>query len=113
MAMNREFTFPSTDGATTLHAAEWLPSLPVRGIVQLVHGIAEHIGRYDAFASFLASQGYLVVGNDHLGHGKSAANKEQLGYCGEGDGWKTMVSDLHTLHGMIREKHPFLPYFLF
>ncbi len=113
MAMNREFTLPSTDGSTTLYAAEWQPTVPVRGIVQLVHGIAEHIGRYDAFASFLAEQGYLVVGNDHLGHGKSAADKEQLGSCGEADGWNKMVSDLHTLHEMTRAQYPNVPYFLF
>lgn len=54
------------------------------GIVQIVHGIAEHIARYDAFAAFLAEHGYIVVLHDQLGHGKSAPDEAHLGFFQRG-----------------------------
>ena len=69
MANLREFTYPSSDGIHQVHAAEWTPENGApRAVLQLVHGISEHIGRYDAFASYLAGCGFAVVGHDHLGH---------------------------------------------
>lgn len=67
MAQLREFTYPSSDGVHTIHAQEWVPQGPLRGVVQIVHGVAEHIGRYEGAAAFLAEHGYLVCGEDHLG----------------------------------------------
>ena len=61
MARMSEFTFLSSDGQTALSAREYLPEGDSAGIVQIVHGIAEHIARYDAFASFLAGHGFIVV----------------------------------------------------
>ena len=55
MARMSEFTFLSSDGQTALSAREYLPEGEPVGIVQIVHGIAEHIARYDAFATFLTS----------------------------------------------------------
>lgn len=71
MARMSEFTFLSSDGQTALSAREYLPEGDPVGIVQIVHGIAEHIARYDAFAAFLAEHGYIVVLHDQLGHGKA------------------------------------------
>lgn len=58
MVIKQEFTFPSSDGVHTVAAAWWRPEGPPRGVVQLVHGISEHIGRYDSFARFLAEHGF-------------------------------------------------------
>ena len=74
MVIKQEFTFPSSDGVHTVAAAWWRPEGPPRGVVQLVHGISEHIGRYDSFARFLAEHGFAVVGHDHLGHGRPAGS---------------------------------------
>ena len=62
-----------------LHACIWEPQNPPIGIVQIIHGVAEYTARYDDFASFLAAQGYLVVGEEHPGHGQTA-DRESLGY---------------------------------
>ncbi|HBR08368.1 MAG TPA: alpha/beta hydrolase, partial [Clostridiales bacterium] len=59
-----EYTFTSSDGVTPIHVAEWIPDGKIAGVVQLAHGIAEYIDRYENFAEFLASNGFAVVGND-------------------------------------------------
>ena len=48
-----EFTFPSADGRTSIHAVEWLPDGPVRAVLQISHGVAEYILRYEPFAAYL------------------------------------------------------------
>ena len=58
MIQTLDFSFPSCDGIHTVHAREWIPEGTPRGVVQIVHGVAEHIGRYDPAARFLASHGY-------------------------------------------------------
>ena len=93
---------------------QWLPEKePYVGVVQLVHGIAEHIGRYDAFARFLNSHGYVVVGNDHLGHGLSVASEQFRGFFAEQDGWTHVSNDIRTLQIMTARQFKGLPYFLF
>ena len=108
-----ESGFTSADGKTRIYYREYLPVGEPKGIVQLVHGIAEYIARYDAFARFLCAQGYIVAGNDHLGHGGSVKEEGSLGWEGESGGWETMVEDIHTLHRLLREEHPGLPCYLF
>ena len=108
-----ESTFLSSDDHTQLYYREYLPDGEAVGIVQLVHGIAEHIGRYDEFASFLADNGYIVVAHDQLGHGKSVQNPELLGFFSESGGWDKAVQDIRNLHNMTAAKFPGKPYFLF
>lgn len=107
-----EFTFKSGDDRHDVYVRQWKPDGGARGIVQLAHGIAEHIARYDDFAQFLASNGFICVGNDHLGHGKTALNDEELGFFAETGGWQLAASDMRTLTELTKEKHPALPYFL-
>ena len=72
MPKKEDFTFLSNDGKTQIHAVRWMPDAgKCKAVLQITHGMIEYIERYDAFASYLASQGYLVVGHDHLGHGAS------------------------------------------
>ena len=114
MSKITDFKFPSSAGICQIHARQWLPDEePCAGIVQLSHGIAEHIGRYDAFARFLNSRGYIVVGNDHLGHGSSVAAGEDLGYFADRDGWLHVSNDMRTLQILTMRHFPALPYFLF
>ena len=70
------YTFTSADGATPIHVREWVPDCDINGVVQIAHGINEYIGRYEHFARYLASKGFVVVGNDHLGHGESVLGPE-------------------------------------
>jgi len=110
--MKREFYYPSKDGLTQIHAIEWIPEGEVRGVLQIAHGMVEFIDRYDRFASFMASQGFYVVGNDHLGHGKSVTDDSQLGYFAKHDGNFCVLGDMQQLREDTREKYPHVPYFL-
>ena len=112
MVTTQEFTFPSSDGVHAVSARWWSPEGTPRAVVQLVHGISEYIGRYDAFARFLARQGFAVVGHDHLGHGRTAKDPSEFGWFADKDGWKYVLEDTHALFLRAREAYPDLPYFL-
>ena len=68
--MRTDYFFDSC-GAGKIHCCKWTPEVEARAVVQIVHGIAEYIERYDAFAEYLNSLGFLVVAEDHMGHGQS------------------------------------------
>ena len=86
----------------------WKPDGEIRAIVQILHGMAEHIACYDEMAKRLNQAGFLVVGHNHLGHGEGA---EQLGYFGKG-GFASLVEDAHRLRMTTQAEYPNLPYFL-
>lgn len=105
-----EFTFLSTDGKTQLHGMRWEPEGgSVRAVLQICHGVAEHIARYDAFARYLNSLGIAVVGHDHLGHGLSLPEGGTPVYFGESNTWNTVVDDIYVLHQRIRLWYPDVP----
>ena len=107
------FTFPSADGATQLHGRLWsCPDVTPRGVVQLVHGVSEHISRYDRFARFLAQQGFIVAGHDHLGHGESLPRGGTPIWFAPRDGWRIVTDDVYTLHQKLRRDYPGLPCFI-
>ena len=109
----QEFTFLSSDGRTQLHGAQWTPAdrEPI-AVLQIAHGVAEHILRYDDFARYLNDRGILVAGHDHLGHGKSLPEGGTPVYFGDGSTWETVVDDIHLLHDRLREQYPRLPILL-
>lgn len=122
--MNTEtITYPSQDGTSTIRALLWTPdrgpARPPRGIVQLVHGMSEHVERYAGFAEFLADQGFAVAANDHVGHGKSAANTDDLGHMPLEAGEDVLLGDVHTLRCTLlaraQAKFPdsYIPYIIF
>ena len=76
--MLQTISYPSCDGVHTIHAVQWLPEGEPRGVIQIVHGVAEYVERYAPLAHYLAERGYVVCGEDHLGHGHTAAG--QFGY---------------------------------
>ena len=105
-----EFTFLSTDGKTQLHGMRWEPEGgSVRAVLQICHGVAEHIARYDAFARYLNGLGIAVGGHDHLGHGLSLPEGGTPVYFGEGNTWNTVVDDIYVLHQRIRLWYPDVP----
>lgn len=111
--IRKEAYFSSSNGVNKIRTLIWQEDekSPV-GVVQIAHGVAEHIGRYDGFARFLAENGFVVCGNDHLGHGKSIDNETDLGYVYEGD-HVNMVRDMNTLHNIMAKRYPEVPYILF
>lgn len=112
MAQLKELTIKSSNKINDLYIRCYLPDGPVRATVQIAHGLAEYVTRYDDFMQFLANEGYAVYGNDHIGHGNSI-HEGRHGYVGERAGWSTMVSDLLQLHKLIANTHPDVPHFLF
>lgn len=105
-----EFTFLSTDGKTQLHGMRWEPEGgSIRAVLQICHGVAEHIARYDAFARYLNGLGIAVVGHDHLGHGLSLPEGGTPVYFGAGNTWNTVVDDIYVLHQRIRLWYPDVP----
>ncbi len=98
-------------GAGQIHGYRWTPEGAPKAVVQIVHGIAEHIRRYDDFARFLTEQGYLVVAEDHMGHGASVNGDGIRGYFH--GGWLTAVEDTYQLLTDTRAAYPDIPYVLF
>ncbi len=87
--MRTETTFRSRDGKTDIHVVTWLPAGEPVAVVQLVHGMAEHILRYEPFALYLAEHGILGGWHDHLGRGLSVTERKRRGSVAAGDakGW--------------------------
>ena len=110
--MRDEFYFPSKDGNTEIHTIEWKPEGEVKAVLQICHGMVEYIRRYDEFAQFLCGEGYYVVGNDHLGHGKSIQAKSEYGFFNEKYGNACVLGDMHTLRQRTEKKYPGVPYFM-
>ncbi len=105
-------SYASSDGRSTIIYSLWAPETPPRAVLQISHGMCEYIERYAAFAEYLTGHGFAVAGNDHIGHGRSAAAAEELGYIPRAAGGDALVADLWTLTGIIKQKYPGLPYFL-
>lgn len=105
--------FQSSTGVNRIHARKCIPDGKPIAIVQINHGIAEYIERYDDFMNFLANNGFVVVGEDHLGHGKSIERPEDKGFFAEKDGWNYVLKDIDQLRNIIREDYPDLPYIFF
>lgn len=108
--------FASTDGTTQVRGVLWWPDddVPARGVVQLVHGMAEHIMRYDDFARFLAGLGFVVCGHDHVGHGESVESHTQWGCLPLKGGRNVLVGDVGRMRGLVRGRvDAGLPHFLF
>ena len=111
MDINRqEFYFRSLDGVHDVHAIRWVPAGEPRAVLQIVHGMCEHIARYDEFARYLAERGVLVAGHSHLGHGLTAKTEEELGWFGEPDGNMLLIGDIHQLRE--QTQIPGVPYFI-
>lgn len=112
--VKKEFTFPSVSGLADIHAASYLPENgDVKAVLQVAHGMAEHLERYEKFASSLCDLGIALYINDHLGHGKSVSASSELGYFGESEGWKNFVEDCHQLTLIAKSENPGKPFFFF
>lgn len=102
---------PRPDESIPIHLTLWHPDGEVRGIVQLAHGMAEHIERYDALARTLADHGFLTAGYNHRGHGKECP-AEKLGFFALHDGWEKIIGDMHAVMQHVKALHPHAPFIL-
>lgn len=112
MIEKSEYYVNSTNGKNKLHVIMWQPVEGTRAILQISHGMAEYIDRYDRMASWLASNGILVIGNDHLGHGESVNNEDELGYFNTKKLSATVVADLYKVTTNIRARYRDVPFII-
>ncbi len=108
--MNKhEFRIPSTDGLHTL--AGWVyepdgyPEKQRLGILHVLHGMTEYIGRYDCFMQTVCNAGWVVAGYDHVGHGHTVNNPDELGFVAPRDGWRILVGDVAAFDATLRETY--------
>ena len=100
------FFYPSVSGLSDIAAYKWLPDGEPRAVVQIVHGMAEHMLRYSDIAEYLTALGYAVYGEDHLGHGASINRDGIKGYFAAEDGWTKVVTDTMKLHENAKADFP-------
>ncbi len=109
----QEISYPSSDGIHTIHAEIYFPKekSPV-GVVQIAHGMVDYVERYKPLADFLTGAGYIVAGNDHLGHGKSVSSPEEFGYFAKKGGCDFVISDVYEMNKYLRNTYKGLPVIL-
>lgn len=104
---------PSTDGIHQLACFYYVPMTTApHAVVQISHGMCEYVRRYEPLAEYLCALGYIVCGNDHLGHGETARDAEELGYTVKGGGAEYLVDDVYALTQEIRTNFEELPVIL-
>jgi alpha-beta hydrolase superfamily lysophospholipase len=101
-------TLLAEDG-TALHLYRWEPETPPRAVVQIVHGLAEHAGRYARLAAALNGADYAVYAHDQRGHGRTAPTPQALGFFAERNGWRKCLDDVASMNRRIAADHPGLP----
>ena len=110
MNPSSEFQFTSTDGLP-IACARWDGRGQVRGVIQIAHGMGEHIGRYGDLVKVLTSAGFTLYGNDHRGHGRTASSDAQFGDFGDG-GFDLLVEDMVRLSSIARQENRGKPFIL-
>ena len=103
--VRENFCVRSCDGEHDLAGVVFLPKGKAKGLFHVVHGMTEHIARYEKFMTDVASAGYICFGYDHLGHGHTAKDESELGYIAKKDGWKLLVKDVPNFACAVREKY--------
>ena len=102
----REFYLPSSDENYKIRCLEWIPDGEVEAVLQIAHGMTEHIGRYREFGIWLAERGIAVVGHDHLGHGKTVTKPEEFGYFGTNGGTECVIKDIRRVTVYCKKRYP-------
>ena len=108
-----DYKAPSTDGIHDLAGKVYVPDKTPVGVLHVLHGMTEHIARYDAFMREMAEVGYIVCGYDHLGHGNTAADPSELGFIAEKGGDDLLLRDVKAFSDALRGEYGAdLPYIL-
>ncbi len=102
----------SKDSKNNLNVIIWETEKEPIGVLQIVHGMAEYIDRYDDFAKYMTEHGFNVIGHDHLGHGYSVSDERDYGFFAEENGDKIIIEDMHSVTQYAREKWEELPNFI-
>ncbi|MCR5655506.1 MAG: lysophospholipase [Lachnospiraceae bacterium] len=109
--MKEEFVFMSKDESQKLYGFRYVTVDKPVAVLQLIHGMDEHVGRYEAFTEYMADRGFVVYGHDHPGHGKSVSEVSEYGYMGE-DPTLQMLWGIHAVRKRAKKDYPDLPFFM-
>ncbi|MBM7571040.1 alpha/beta fold hydrolase [Aquibacillus albus] len=111
--MNKENYWLTMRDGHSIYMQKWEDSsLEPKGLIQIAHGMVDHINRYDNFATYFAKKGYIVYGNDHRGHGKTGQKYDTIGFSSNENGFERMSEDLVEITQNITNSYPTLPIFL-
>ncbi len=114
--MKQIFRILSCDGVHTLSGVVYLPDGEARGYFHIVHGMTEHIARYDRIMQDMADAGYITFGYDHLGHGYTVRDKSELGFVAKRGGDRLLVEDVKIFSDAVMAAYEptygKLPYYL-
>lgn len=103
----------SSDGVHSLYGKLYLPNGEIKGYFHVVHGMTEHIGRYDRFLGEMAKRGYLAFAFDNLGHGKTVNDNLELGFIADKNGWEYLIEDIKVFYNAVKLEFGDMPYYLF
>ena len=104
--LHNEYSIPSATGVADIYVQCIAPEAHPVGIIQIIHGMAEHTDRYIEIAKMMADAGFAVFMSDHAGHGKSIKSEEDLGYFGEQDGHNRIVADAFAVTQLAKKTYP-------
>jgi len=111
--MEKEWWMQAKDD-TAIYVKKWYKEAQKpKAIIQIAHGMAEHIQRYKTFAHYLMKQNIFVYGNDHRGHGQTGGQQDLFGFFSETDGFAKTTADLYEVTKQIKQDHPNTPLFLY
>lgn len=103
----------SSDKTHMLKGKLYIPEGKPKGFFHVVHGMTEHIARYDGFMREMAGSGYITFGYDHLGHGRTAVDDSELGFIAHDKGWEKLIDDVFIYGNDIRKAmDESLPFYL-
>lgn len=111
--MYEDFWIPTKDHINVYTKKWFTPNQQPRAIIQLSHGMVEHINRYNHFAEFLVENNFIVYGHDQRGHGETGREQGKFGYFAKEKGFQKITEDLYEITKKIRKMYPAIPIFLF
>lgn len=102
----------SSNGKNMLAGKVYIPEGDIKGYFHIVHGMTEHIARYDYTMRKIAENGYITFGYDHLGHGYTAKDDSELGFIAERNGDDLLARDVEVFANAVRAEYGEHPYYL-
>lgn len=105
-------TYHSSNHSDKIHYYIYEPETDLRAILQIVHDFGDRVERNEKMIRYFTDHGVMICGSDHIGHGRSSA-KEDYGYFGHTEGWRTLVKDTKKLTHYMKKEYPHIPYFLY
>lgn len=96
-----------------VYATIRMPKTTAIGHIHILHGMAEHSGRYDGAAEYFVERGYIVTAHDHRGHGQTASENGKRGHFGDRVGFDRVVKDVQEVVSVLRKELPTVPFILF